>query len=181
MSGLLKELAEEQHNDLLWLWLLAGTALFGQDVLQEAIKGQEPALDDSSSSAIPEQSKHSRVHPKVWVRVHELFNAGWTPKRIRDHLKAKFGKTAITHAHIAELKYHWNAKQNQLQEQQKMDAKRIRQTREEAMRFARAANKALDELKLQARDEYVSGTKCSAALRRASMELTRALAELRRP
>lgn len=40
---------------------------------------------------------------------------------------------------------------------------------------------ALRELDERESDTYIAGTKTSGALRRASMELTRALAEMRKP
>ena len=49
---------------------------------------------------------------------------------------------------------------------------------EEAYRFIRTAEVAVKEI---GRDEYIiSGTKASGALRRSSLDLTRALAEMRK-
>jgi hypothetical protein len=51
----------------------------------------------------------------------------------------------------------------------------------QAKRFIVWANKAYEELEQSGSGQYIVGTKTSGALRRQSMELTRALAEMRKP
>lgn len=51
----------------------------------------------------------------------------------------------------------------------------------EAKRFLEKAKEELEEIHREMPHELIVGTKRSAAVRRASMDLTRALADLRRP
>lgn len=62
-----------------------------------------------------------------------------------------------------------------------MNADNIRWARAVAERFCGAADVVIDELQGDQGGAYITGTKKSGALRRASMELTRALANMRRP
>ena len=58
----------------------------------------------------------------------------------------------------------------------------IEKVRREANRLSALCREALDELgAMEYGDRYYSGTKTSGALRRASLDLTRSLAEMRKP
>ena len=61
-----------------------------------------------------------------------------------------------------------------------MNINRINQAREEAKRFLRAADAVRDRLQSD-NLVLISGSKEGGACRRASMDLTRALANLRKP
>jgi len=60
-----------------------------------------------------------------------------------------------------------------------MNIKAIYEAREEAMRFLTKAGIAVKEIELDSRIN-ITGSKGTAAAKRASMDLTRALAEMRR-
>ncbi|CAB4145905.1 hypothetical protein UFOVP1204_44 [uncultured Caudovirales phage] len=60
-----------------------------------------------------------------------------------------------------------------------MDRRTIGKAIKEANRFLEIAAEV--ERQLKDREHFIVGTKNSGALRRASMDLTRALAEMRRP
>ena len=60
-----------------------------------------------------------------------------------------------------------------------MDADKITQAKREAQRFLNAVGRVEAETS-DARMAFITGTPATGALRRASMDLTRALADLRR-
>jgi hypothetical protein len=57
----------------------------------------------------------------------------------------------------------------------------IKAVRLAAMRVVRLCNDAENELEVSGYRSYIMGPKTSGALRRASLDLTRALAEMRKP
>jgi hypothetical protein len=59
-----------------------------------------------------------------------------------------------------------------------MRVERIKEAKGEAVRFIRQVNRLMESLNLEDR---LYGSKLSGALRRSSLDLTRALAEMRRP
>lgn len=61
-----------------------------------------------------------------------------------------------------------------------MRAEKIWAAQREAARFAETANKLM-KLPAQERDDALYKSKLSGALRRSSLDLTRALAEMRKP
>ena len=61
-----------------------------------------------------------------------------------------------------------------------MNAIQIRTTEKEARRFISASVAALAELEREQQTSFITGTRKSGALRRASLDLTRSLADLRR-
>lgn len=61
-----------------------------------------------------------------------------------------------------------------------MNRGQIKEARRAAERFAALCIAADDELRAMDSNTYIGGTKTSGALRRASLDLTRALAEMRK-
>jgi hypothetical protein len=59
-------------------------------------------------------------------------------------------------------------------------ADKIRRAVTEAKRFLAAAHDGLEEMKEEGHDYWTVGTRKSGALRRASLDLTRALADMRK-
>ena len=62
-----------------------------------------------------------------------------------------------------------------------MNEFRIKLAINEAKRFIASGNGALSRLELEGNNNFITGNRESGSLRRASMDLTRALADMRKP